>query len=67
MTKQEAIAAMKRGEKVTHRFFDPGEYITQKGFVIRTEDGAGIDIETFWNDRCAVQWESDWEIYQEKK
>lgn len=59
MSRQEAIEAMKRGEKVTHRFFEPHEWITIEGHGIRFTQG-------FWPDRTGNEWETDWEIYKRK-
>ena len=67
MTKQEAIEAMQKGEKVTHRFFDIEEWITMIGNRIFTEEGYSASPVTFWGDRCSIQWESDWEIFQPNK
>lgn len=64
MTKQEAIEAMKGGAKVTHRFFEPQEWITMKGNLrIITEEGYEFPTVEFWGFRKSVQWETDWSIW----
>lgn len=67
MTKAQAIQAMKEGEKVTHRYFDSGEYIfiDQNG-SITSEDGCSISYEDFWALRSAIEWDSNWNIYTGK-
>ncbi len=63
MTKEEAIKAMKAGEKVTHRFFEPNEWITMKGSMIITEEGYScLEIE-FFGFRRSKEWETDWSIW----
>ena len=70
MTKEEAIQAMLDGKKVTHRYFEKGEYMflsDKKTNTYQFEDGCEIDAVDFWrshrNDEC---WEEDWEIFEEK-
>ena len=49
MTKLEAIEAMKAGAKVTHRYFDPKEWITMEGNnTIIMEDGCALSTVEFW-------------------
>jgi hypothetical protein len=66
MTKQEAIEQMKKGVKVTHRFFSQKEWITMQGnlFII-TEEGYRCPAEEFWFYRTSIQWETDWEVFGE--
>lgn len=64
MTKLEAIEAMKAGAKVTHRFFEPQEWITMEGnLTIITEEGYACSTVEFWGFRKSVQWERDWSIW----
>ncbi len=65
MTKHEAIQALKEGKKLTHRYFDSHEWIRQEGFTMIMEDGASIDVDTFWKDRNFNNFETDWSIYEE--
>ena len=61
MTKEDAIIAMHKGEKVTHRFFSEGEYIYMKDGKIHDEKDYNIDSE-FWQHRNKPEWEIDWSI-----
>lgn len=64
MTKQEAIDAMKAGAKVTHRLFDPEEWITMEGnLTIITEEGYAQSTVEFWGYRTSVQWKTGWSIW----
>lgn len=66
MTKDEAIEAMKRGHKVTHRFFFPGEWVRMiYSGVYMTEDGKRIYQDSFWKIRSSEVWQNGWEIYKE--
>lgn len=67
MTKQEAITAMEQGHKVTHRYFEPHEWVRLNDVKVNyiMEDGAMIHPSIFWKDRHGVAaWETDWEIWQ---
>lgn len=73
MTKQEAIQAMREGKKVTHRFFQPDEWVTwvisglgECDDMYITEDGCRLSSEDFWTLRTDPAWETGWEIYFEK-
>ncbi len=66
MTKQQAIEAMKTGEKLTHRYFSEGEWVSMKGnFTMIFEDGCKIDSDTFWNDRKGEGFNNDWELFEQ--
>lgn len=67
MTKEEAIQAMKSGEKVTHKAFYDDEYITMKddSFIIN-EVGYVAPVDTFWSYRKSEYWNTGWSIYSEK-
>jgi hypothetical protein len=63
MTKQEAIEAMQRGEKVTHRYFSDGESMTMIGpATLQFEDGVKCSFGLFWYDRPGKEWNNDWEL-----
>jgi len=64
LSKQEAIAAMLRGEKVTHQYFLEDEYIYMKsgGDEIFSEDGVNHGLD-FWKIRHQDDWNTDWLIY----
>jgi hypothetical protein len=65
MTRQEAIQALKEGKKVTHRHFNPDEYITYRDGRIRDEaDNRLGSISDFMMFRQNPTFETDWEIYQ---
>lgn len=68
MTKEEAIAEMKAGKKVTHRYFTDDEYIFMKPdcFDIYSEDGVNHGYD-FWHYRQGPEWETDWGIFNEPK
>lgn len=63
MTKSEAIDAMKRGEKVTHRFFTPDEWMTIDNNEILLEDGVKCSIEEFFHFRKDQYWYDGWSLY----
>lgn len=60
MTKAEAIAAMREGKKVRHRYFSDDEYITVKNFELIDEKG--YHLRDFWLYRKTHDWESDWSV-----
>ncbi|MDO9187143.1 MAG: hypothetical protein Q7W13_14105 [Bacteroidia bacterium] len=66
MTKQEAIEAMKQGEKVTHRFFTPDEWIaiSENIYCLTDESGCIINTREFWSYRTDESWNTDWSIYK---
>ena len=66
MTKDEAIQAMKEGKKVTHRYFDAGEFIqiSADHQTILFEDGNRIIFQLFWSDRVGSHWNDGWGIYE---
>lgn len=71
LSKDEAIAAMVRGEKVAHRYFSDGEWVTMTraphGLVMLFEDGVKCNPFDFWKMRDAIAWETDWRIIKEPK
>jgi ASC-1-like (ASCH) protein len=67
-TKQEAIALMKSGQKLTHRYFADEEYITiGHAGNICTEEGYTCSLDEFWSDRTDPTWQIGWEIFNLKK
>lgn len=62
MTKHEAIQQLKKGKKLTHRFFDADEYIHLIDDEIHDENGININKD-FWKYRTSKSWLNDWEIY----
>lgn len=65
MNKAQAIQALVKGVLLTHRYMSDNEYVYQRGTKMFMEDGASIDVITFWADRDNEGWEEDWEVYQE--
>lgn len=64
MTKQEAIQAMEKGEKVTHTYFSPDEWITIQNGSILTEEGYLIYQDEFWSYRENSYFNEGWELYK---
>jgi hypothetical protein len=68
MTRDEALVAMRNGEKITHTYFTDDEFIYMKGHDIWSEDGYnfGSIFGEFWqtkvNNLC---FDDDWSIYKE--
>ncbi len=67
LTKAEAIQALKEGKKLTHRYFSSHEWIRQEGLMMIMEDGASIDVDTFWKDRNFEGFNTDWSVLEEKQ
>ena len=67
MTQQEARQEIRRGNKVTHRFFSEDEYLTlnERGQEV-TEEGYVLDAH-FWMMRLAPKWQTDWSLFSEVK
>ena len=63
LTKEQAIALMKQGKKLTHRYFSDDEWITMRGNIIYMERGQECWASEFWRDRQGEQWETDWSLY----
>lgn len=62
MTKKEAIQELKKGQKLTHKFFDDDAYIHLVNDEIHDEKGININNE-FWRWRTSKSWRNNWEIY----
>lgn len=67
MTKQQAIAAMREGKKVTHPFFYPDKWITMRGYMIVTEEGFETPEHEFWKYRTDPAFDTDWHIFYEQE
>ena len=63
MTKDGAIEAMKAGKKVTHRHFDPDEWMVDKDGLFEFEDGCRCEYQLFWGDRTDDSWLEGWKEY----
>lgn len=64
MTKNEAVEAMKRGEKVTHEYFCRGEWMTIQDDKFIFEDGMYCEQRYFWLDRRGKGWEQGYSIFK---
>lgn len=71
MDKQQAIEAMLKGKKVTHRYFDPNEWVRMTdGHTVETEDGVSYSAALFWSireyDKSSIEnWGKDWSLFKE--
>lgn len=64
MSDNEALEAMIKGQKVTHRYFDKNEYAYIKFGEVFTEDG--VRHADFWELREGDGWKDGWEIFIEQ-
>lgn len=63
MTKQEAIAAMQKGNRVKHSLFSSNEWMKMnEAGEYEFEDGYTMDVDTFWSIRDQEYWENNWKI-----
>lgn len=68
MSRQGAILALANGEKLTHRYFTPDEWVEQTADGrYRFEDGNICSPVEFWGYRKGEAWESGWSIWEDKK
>jgi len=66
MTKAEALEALEDGKKITHRLFDPDEWMTMDFGLIVFEDGVNCTEKEFFNRfRQGAQWEDGYSIFKE--
>jgi len=65
MTKDEAIKSMRAGNKVTHKYFTDGEWITIKDGSYLFEDGYLCQPEVFWHYKLNAAWEDGWSAIEE--
>lgn len=63
MTQEAAIEQMKRGEKITHRYFSNNEWMTMENGMILLEDGYKIHPDEFWGLRHQDGWKDGYEYY----
>lgn len=65
MTKQEAIEAMKQGNKLTHTYFTDEEWVKsdQRGIVYILEDGVECSSYEFWRCRTDESYNEGLEIF----
>ena len=69
MNKEQAITALKKGSKITHKRFIKGEYIMEhpKSHEHYTDEyGNVLSIKVFWQYRTAKSWQEDWTIFKKR-
>ena len=64
MTKEQAIAEMKKGNKITHKYFADGEWMTIQDREILLEDNVRLDYYEFWNSRFQDCWKDGYSIFK---
>lgn len=66
ISKEQAIEAMKAGQKVAHRYFSPNEWVKMEGDLnIINQDGCSIPVEEFWKFRYRKEFLTDWYILED--
>ena len=63
MTRTEAIAEMRKGNKVTHIFFSDNEWMTMESGEIITEEGYKHFPYEFWSYRQLKSWDDGYSLY----
>ncbi len=63
MKRQEAIAAMKKGIKITHDAFSDNEWMSMKGNKIITEDDYSHSVKEFWSYRQGETWDKGYSTF----
>lgn len=66
MTKEEAIAAMQEGKKVTHQYFSSDEWMAMREDQIVLEDGVVCSPDEFWLYRQDPEWDDGYELFKLK-
>jgi hypothetical protein len=69
VNKAEAKQALEDGKRLTHRHFSKDEWVEKAKYRVARyvfEDGCITKINEFWNHRVHENWNSDWEIIEEK-
>ena len=62
MSKQQAIAAMKKGSKVTHITFTDNKWMSLRYGKMLTEDGCLFDFDIFWSNRLGELWQDGYSV-----
>jgi hypothetical protein len=66
MTRFEAAQALKAGKKLTHKYFEPNEWVKGDGDgMYLLEDGVRCSAAEFWKWRQQPAFDNDWGIFQE--
>jgi hypothetical protein len=63
MDKEQAIAAMNDGKKVTHQYFTSNEWMTMQDGKILLEDGVKCSPYEFWRWRTDECWNDGYSLY----
>jgi len=63
MNKYEAVKAMAEGQKLTHIWFSPEEWVTIKQARFLFEDGCRCTIKEFWSSRTHPDWNEGWSLW----
>ena len=64
MTKAQALDAMQSGQKITHRFFSPDEWMTIDNGKILLEDGVRCMPNDFFKYRSDKSWNDGYSLYK---
>lgn len=67
MSKDEAIAEMSKGKKVTHDGFTCDEWMTMTECgKFQFEDGVICSMQEFWMYRTSENWNQGWSLFNEQ-
>lgn len=64
LTKEEAIQAMLKGKKVTHKYFNDDEYMFMEDDLFVFDDGMKLTQKEFWLSNRGFEWLTDWDYYK---
>lgn len=64
MNKDEAIKSMREGNKLTHIYFTPDEWIKESGHRYEFEDGCVCGFSAFWFHRQENSWQNGWSVFK---
>jgi hypothetical protein len=64
LTRDQALAMMRAGYKVTHRYFCSDEYLYMEHGIIHSEEG--YDFTEGWRERTGGVWDNGWGVYNKK-
>jgi len=68
MSREEAIQAMKQGERITHRYFSDDEFIYMDDpLEIKDESGYAFPAWLFWSHRNTEQWNDGFDLFNTNK
>ena len=66
MNREQAKAKMKEGEKLTHYYFSPEEWVSYKDGKVLTEEDYLHDWDEFWSHREDEYFDDNWSLYGEE-